>query len=131
MKKNGLFATADPPLTRPGHGSSATLARLDYTEDPEDVYRFWLPAHFGTTIRVQGDGNVDLEIWNPTTKSVYERGAALQRDLIGASRKPGTKADVIAIKNGTNRGGYAYADVFLGKDTGDASYRIKLSTWRP
>jgi Subtilase family len=131
VKKNGLFATADAPLTRPGHGSSTTLARLDYTEDPEDVYRFWVPAHFVATVRVQGDANVDLEIWNPNTKSVYERGTALKRDLIGASRKAGTQPDVISIKNGTKHGGYGYADVFLGKDAGDAQYRIKLTTWRP
>jgi Subtilase family len=130
IKRNGLFRAADPPLTRPGHGSSNLSARLDYTEDPEDVYRVFVPGRRTAQIRVQGGGNVDLEVWRPGTKSVYEKGAALRRDLIGSSTKKGTRADAIIVRNSNRLGGYIYADVFLGKDASDAAYRIKVTTSR-
>ena len=44
VKAGELFSDAAVPLTRPGHGRATIPARLDYTEDPEDVYRVWVPA---------------------------------------------------------------------------------------
>jgi subtilisin family serine protease len=130
IKANGLFATAVPSLTRVGHGQATVEARLDYTEDPEDVYRVWVPAHRIATIRVVGDENVDLEMWRPETKTVLGRGAQRQKYLIGSSRRPGTSADVIAVRNGNARGGFIFADVFLGKDAGNADYTLRITTSR-
>ncbi len=130
VRKNGLFASADTPLTRPGHGRGGLSARLDYTEDPEDVYRVYVPAHRTVTVRVKGNDNVDLELWRLGTKSVYERGTALRRDLIQASTRRGTVADTVGARNSGRRGTYVYADVYLGKDTADAAYGLTVSTSR-
>jgi hypothetical protein len=130
IKANGLFKKAVPPLTRVGHGQATVHARLDYTEDPEDVYRIYVPAHRTATIRVVGDENVDLEMWRPATKTVFARGAQLQRDLIGSSKRGGTAAEVIAFLNGNKRAGVIFADVFLGKDAGSADYKLRVTTSR-
>jgi hypothetical protein len=130
IKANGLFVDADPPLTRVGHGQASISGRLDYTEDPEDVYRVYVPAHRTVTVRLVGDDNVDLEMWRPGTKTVLARGSAREQNLIASSRKPGTSADVIAVRNTNNRGGFIYADVFLGKEAPNASYMLKITTSR-
>jgi len=128
VKAGGLFSNATPPLTRPGHGQSTTRARLDYTEDPEDVYRVYVPAGRTIFVRAVGDDDVNIEMWRPGTKSVYERGAAQQRDLIGISEKKGTSPETVAVRNGNRRGGFIYADVFLGKEAASANYSLSVRT---
>jgi len=128
VKRNGLFADGDPPLTSPGNPTSAVLpASLDYTEDPEDVYRFWMPAHEMSTIRAVPDDEIALEIWKASATSVHEKRAARRRDLLGVSNKPGKQPEVITIHNRTSKGTYAYADVFLTGNAGDADYTIKVT----
>jgi hypothetical protein len=130
VKPGALFATGEPALTKPGSGKASLQARIDVSEDPEDVYRVWIPPRKSVTVTVRGDANVDLEVWKPAARSVGESGAARKRDLAGASQRTGTAADALAIKNTTTRGAYYYADVFLGRSAGvgDASYSITVTT---
>src|SRR2546423_859463 len=39
-----LFKDSAAPVTSPGHDGATFEARVDVTEDPEDVYRVWVPA---------------------------------------------------------------------------------------
>jgi hypothetical protein len=130
VKPNGLFRDATAPLTRGAHGSAHLAARLDFTEDPVDVYRVWIPAHKAVKVRAAGDGDVDLAIWRPTTASVAETGAARQRDLLGSSAQTGTTADVVSATNPGRRGEYVYAEVSLGAEAAAASYTLSVSTLR-
>ncbi len=128
VKPGGLFRTGTAPLTAPGRGTAKITARLDYTEDPEDVYRVWVPAHRSVSMSVRGSANVDLEGWRATTRSVTEKGAALRRDLAGRSAKKGTAADTVVLTNTTGSGSYYYADVFPGATVGDAAYVLSVTT---
>jgi hypothetical protein len=128
VKPGGLFRTGTAPLTSPTHGTATVNARLDFTEDPEDVYRVWVPAHKTVTIATHGSDNVDLEAWRSSTRSVGESGAAAKRDLAATSAKKGTTTDTVAIKNSTARGAYYYADVFPGAKVGDANYTLTITT---
>ena len=92
------------------------------------MYRVWVPALRTISVRVAGDSNVDLELWTPGTTSVYERGAAQKRDLIGFSDRKGTTPDAMTARNRARRGRYIYADVFLGRGAGDAAYTLSLRT---
>lgn len=130
VKANGLFKHATVPLTSPGHGNKSLAARLDYTEDPEDVYRAWVPAHRVLRATVSGDGDVNLALWKPKTASVHERGFVEQRDLIGSSDESGTVIDAVRFKRASARGEYVYVDVSLGPDEGSASYILQLTTAR-
>jgi hypothetical protein len=130
VKRNGLFPKADPPLTRPGHGSSTTHARLDRTEDPEDVYRVWVPAGRAVSLRLQGADDVNLEAWRSSAGSVLESGEAQRRDLIGLSERSGRAPDTLLVRNRGRAGGYVYADVFLAKQVARSAYTLKLSTSR-
>src|SRR5437588_2365513 len=52
-----LFRQSAAPLTSPGHERLSFGARLDVTEDPEDVYRGWVPAHRRVACRVVPSGD--------------------------------------------------------------------------
>jgi subtilisin family serine protease len=130
IKKNGLFTTADRPLTAPGHASAFAGARVDFMEDPEDVYRVYIPPRSTVRVRIAGDANADLELWRSRTISVLERGAAQRRDLIGASTNVGTTPDALTARNPSRSGSYVYADVFPARGTSSAAYSIEVTTSR-
>jgi hypothetical protein len=96
------------------------------TEDPEDVYRVWLPAHRTLLFTVKGDSNVSLEVWNSKTRTVHERGGAARRDLLGISANPGTQPETVRVTNSGATGRIVYADVFLAKDVNDATYTLTV-----
>ena len=106
----------------------ATLrAHLDVAEDPEDVYRVWVPARGRIAVRTRSVSNVDLALWGPKTGSVYERGALQRRDLRAFSQHKGSLSDAVRARNTSGRGAFFFVDVFLGKRVGEASYALKVS----
>ena len=105
-------------------------AHLDLSEDPEDVYRVWVPAHARIAAGVRSSHNVNLALWGPRTQSVYERGAPLRRDLLSYSEQSGSRPDTVRSRNQTNRGAFFYVDAFLGKRVATAEYSLKVSVAR-
>ena len=128
VKPGALFASGMPPLTTATRGRASLRARLDVADDPDDVYRVWIPAHRRVTITVRGNANVDLEAWKPGTRTIGETGAASKRDLAARSQKTGTRADSVVVANATSRGAFYYADFFPGRGVGDADYRLTVAT---
>ncbi len=132
VKANGLFKNATRPITRPGKPSASFEARLDLTEDPEDVYRVFVPARRTVEITVRGDANVDLELWAPGTPTVFARGAARRKYLVDGSYKLGRRPDTVSIENTGRRGVFVYADVFLPKNGPiSAAYHLEARTRAP
>jgi subtilase family protein len=105
-------------------------ARLDVTEDPEDVYRIWIPAGARIAARTRSSANIDLALWGPRTKSVYEHGRPARRNLVAFGQKPGSRSDTVSGRNGTRSGAFYFVDVFLGKRVGEAAYSLKVSVAR-
>jgi hypothetical protein len=131
VKAGGLFSDATIPITGPGKGGASFRARLDVTEDPEDVYRVFVPP--GRTVRVIVTPNedVDVDLWKPTATSVFLRGNARKRNLFASSRKRGASAEKVSVRNTGRRAFYAYLDVYLpANGQGAASYRVTVSTAR-
>jgi subtilase family protein len=128
----GAFTrTATPPLTTSRRVRATLTARLDASEDPEDVYRVWVPARRVVRFTAIAGADVDLDVWKPTTPSVLIEGAARRRFLLGASTRRGNAAERVTVRNRSARGYFAYADVYLrenGPDT--AEYRLTISTAR-
>jgi hypothetical protein len=126
-----LFKTADPPLTSPGRGRMTLSARLDITEDPEDVYRVWVPAHRRVVITVVPSGDADVELWNATTPSVLVTGAARKKHLIDGSGNDGRTAEHVAARNRGRRGVFVFLDVYLPEHgASSADYRATIATTR-
>jgi len=130
VRAGGLFRQATAGLTRPGRGRAALAARLDETEDPEDVYRIWIPGRRRAVATLRANGDVQLAAWGPKTRTVFERGAALKRDLITTSFRRGTAKEVVRVENTTRRGAYLYLEAFLARNVQRASYKLAVTTVR-
>jgi subtilisin family serine protease len=131
VRAGAFTRTAAPPLTTPRRGRVSLRARLDASEDPEDVYRVWVPGRRVVRFTAAAGADVDLDVWKPTTPSVFVEGAARRQYLLGASTRRGTLAERVTVRNRGARGYFAYADVYLrenGPDT--AEYRLTISTAR-
>ncbi len=121
VKKNGLFKAGHPAF----RGKANLIARLDVTEDPEDVYRVFVPRNGRLTVRLKPNANVNLAIWGPKTRSVFERGKLLKRDLLAVGTKKGAKAELLRIKK-SGRPRTLYIDAFLGRGIGGSQYSLSI-----
>ena len=126
VRPNGLTRAGKTPLTAQRHPRVTLTASLERSEDPEDVYRVWLPATGKIVVTVRPTANVDLELWGSGTKTVFERGAAARRDLLGFSAHAGSRFERVTLR-GRGRGQYVYADVFLPKKGVAASYTLTVA----
>jgi len=128
VKPNGLFRDGTAFILGGGRRSTAFGARLDATEDPDDVYRVALPPHSRLRVRISASAPTNVELWGPKTRTVYEKGAAKRRDLIaagGPSRTPH-----ISATNSSGETLISYVDVYLGKGVFDGSYSLRASLSR-
>jgi len=130
VKPNGLSRAGHPALTRPGVPRATLPAHLERAEDPEDLYRVYLPAHGHISVTVRPKGNVSLEVWGRQTRTVLESGVLARRDLIAASAHAGRKAEHVILR-GRGAGQYVYVDVFLPKQSATADYSLSVAPARP
>jgi len=129
VKPNGLFAGGAAALTGASRRSATVSARVTPAEDPEDVYRVWVPPRGTARVTLRGS-SAGLELWRAGTASVFERGSAAKRDLLGV-RAPSTGARTIAFKNRTRKATILYADVFLARGAADAAaYSLSVTARR-
>ena len=129
VKPNGLFKTGHAALTFPGRANKALAAHVERDDDPEDVYRAYLPAKGRLIVTVKPNANVTLQVWGRKTTTVFERGAAARRDLLGLSAHSGAKRERLVVR-GRGAGQYVYLDVFLAKPAVEAGYTIRVATAR-
>jgi hypothetical protein len=129
VKPNGLFRAGHPPLTAPARPRRVLAAHLEQGDDPEDVYRAYLPAKGRLTVTVRPGGPVDLEVWGRRTRSVFERGAAAKRDLLGLSAHRRASKEQVVV-HGRGSGQYVYLDVILSKKAREAGYTVSVSSAR-
>ncbi len=131
IKPNGLFRLPTTPVTSPTHPRATLRARLDLTEDPEDVYRVYVPPGRVVHVTVTPDTDVDVDLWKPTATTVFARGTARRRNLLATSGRRGRTPERVSARNRTKRGFYAYLDVYLPRNGPlDAVYTISASTAR-
>ena len=64
------------------------------------------------------------------SRTVFEKGAALKRDLLAYSERPGKKAELVRYVNRNAGGITLYADVFLGKKVRSATYSMSVTVGR-
>jgi subtilisin family serine protease len=131
VKVRGLFRNATPPLTRPGRGRASLGARLDFTEDPVDVYRVFVPAKRVVHLTVKPNADVDLEVFRPLARTVYyqNRRAALRGALIGGSRRSGKAVERFEVRNSGRHGIYVYAVAYISGEVDlSADYGLTIRT---
>jgi len=123
VKPNGLFKRGHPRIKGP------LTAHLEQGDDPEDVYRAYVPAHGRLIVTLRPSANVNLEVWGPKTRTVFEGGAAARRDLLGTSAHRGTRTERVVVRGG-GASQYVYVDAFLAKSVRDAGYTLSVVSAR-
>jgi Subtilase family len=123
VKPNALFRAGHPRVR------GALAGHLEQGDDPEDVYRAYLPAHGRLIVTLRPTANVNLEVWGPRTQTVFERGAAARRDLLGLSARRGARSERVIVR-GDGAGRYVYVDAFLGKGVREADYTLSVASAR-
>jgi subtilisin family serine protease len=132
VRARGLFPAAAAPVTAPNRPRATLRARLDVTEDPEDVYRVFVPAGRTLRVAVSHDTDVDVDVWKSTASSVFLRGVARTRNILASSGRNGRPTERVSVPNRTTSGFYAFLDVFLPRNGPlDARYTVTISTVRP
>lgn len=126
VKPNGLTKSGHAPLTGQHRLRASLSAQLERQEDPEDVYRVWLPARGRLVVTVKPTANATLEIWGRRTTTVFERGKAAKRDLIGSSAHAGRRFERVTVQ-GRGVGQFVYVDVFLARKVVQASYTLSVA----
>ena len=126
VKPNGLTRAGKAPLTAQHRPRATISASLERREDPEDVYRVYLPAKGKIAVTVRPNANVDLELWGKRTSTVFERGVAAKRDLLSVSAHAGARFERVLLK-GRGSGQFVYVDVFLPKNGLQASYKLSVA----
>jgi hypothetical protein len=126
VRPNGLSKTGRAPLTRQSRQRASLTAQLERQEDPEDVYRVWLPARGRLVVTVRPSANATLEVWGGRTRTVFERGLAAKRDLIASSVHPGRRFERVTLRS-RGVGQYVYVDVFLAKNVVQGSYTLSVA----
>lgn len=119
VKAGGLLGTnGRPPLTRPSRlhtlvrGQLSAAANESELDDENDVYRLYVPPGQTLRVRVSPTADVDVEVWDATTPSVYITGFARKRHL-GGSGNPGTQDDVVTLSLPRREPGTVYVNVYL------------------
>jgi hypothetical protein len=106
-------------------------ATLDYTEDPVDVHRVWVPGRRSVSFRLTTDADVDLELFRPSAKTVYcaNHRKALAGPLIGGSYRSGRSTESFVVSNGGRGGGYVFACAFKPRNATllDATYTLRAT----
>jgi Subtilase family len=133
VKANRLFRQATPPLTSPARLRSTLSARLEFAEDPRDVYRVWVPGRRVTTITLAPNADADLALWGPRTASVFEGGSARRRDLRAVSERSGSRRETVRLRNTSRRGSFYYVEASAGnvartRRIGGIGYRLSVTT---
>ena len=121
VKPGELFPSGAAPLTTRGHTNAFMRGSVDGMEDPDDVYRVWVPAHGELTMRASNSA-VRLRVWGPGTRTVTEEGAPRARDLVASG------TGHVRVANGARVGAFYFADVRLARSVGNARYQLNVKT---
>ena len=106
-----MFASGKRPINPSGKNASLR-ARIDLTEDPDDVYRVVLPAKRKVTVTVRANDDVALGLWSPLAKTVW---TGKNGRLAVSDRR--TKTETLALINRSKRAVVFYAHVQLSRNS--------------
>ena len=117
---------SQPPLTNATRGSSRVLARVDSREDPDDLYRVYVPAGRTVTVTVRPvEGEADLELWTNQALTLGVREAGAFEDRLGRSARAGV--DTLAWANRARGPRMIYANA-RPRNGASATYMLTVTT---
>jgi hypothetical protein len=119
--KPGVMFALGKPLINPSRKNASLRARIDITEDPDDVYRVIVPAKRKVTVTVRGNDDLALRLWSRLARTVWTGSYG----RLGVSDRR-TNTETLAWTNKSNRAVVLYAHVQLSRKSiyGRADYTL-------
>jgi hypothetical protein len=132
VTKGGLFPRAAKLLTTHRKPNTRLKARLERSEDPEDVYRMLIPAGKQVSISIFSSGDPATILWHPRTTTVQTNNLSARENWLAASNKPGRQAERLSYRNEGQKAIVAYLDVWIPRGAADRRlrYTIDIKTSR-
>jgi serine protease len=127
VTKGGVLPRANKLLTTHRKPNTRLRARLERSEDPDDVYRVLIPAGKQISISIFSNGDPGATLWHPSTRSVLTNKTSARQNWLAASNKPGRQAERLVYRNDGKRAIVAYLDVWIPKDAAERSLRYTVS----
>ena len=118
------YLSKQPALTTATKRSSRVAGRIDRYEDPQDVYRVWLPARVRVTATLTASTDGDLALYSTAARTVVGRFAKDGR--LGLATTKGTHERLVFANTGKGRWGYVV--VKPGVRALDASYSLAMGS---
>ena len=123
----GVFPRANKLLTTHRKPNTRFRARLERSEDPDDVYRVLIPAGRQVSISIFSNGDPGATLWNPETRSVLTNKLSARRNWLAASNRPGRQAERLVYRNDGKKAIVAYLDVWIPKNAFERRLRYTVS----
>jgi hypothetical protein len=124
VKALGLFVQASPPLNTPTTALRRISARLDGTEDPDDVYNVLVGPGRRLTVTATSRTDIVLDLWSSAARTVWtgSRGRLARSDRAAA--------ETVSWTNRTRRTQRLYSHLSISEaaQTGDAAYSLAVRT---
>jgi hypothetical protein len=130
--RGGLLPRAAKLLTTRSRPNGRLRARLERSEDPDDVYRVLIPAGRQVSISVFSTGDPGATLWHPRTTTVLRNNASARANWLAASNKPARQPERLVYRNDGKKAMVAYLDVWIPKNAADRRlrYTIDIKTAR-
>jgi hypothetical protein len=122
----GLFRRPSKLLTTHRKPSARLRARLERSEDPDDVYRVLIPAGKRISISIFSSGDPGATLWHPRTSTVLTNNSSARENWLAASNKPGRQAERLVYRNEGKRAIVAFLDVWIPRGTGERRLRYTI-----
>jgi Subtilase family len=122
----GLFPRPSKLLTTHRKPNTRLRARLERSEDPDDVYRVLIPAGKQISISIFSNGDPGATLWHPRTTTVATSDLSARENWLAASNKPGRQVERLAYRNDGKRAIVAYLDVWIPREALDRRLRYTI-----
>ena len=127
ITRGGLFPGAADLLTTHRRPNSRLRARLERSEDPEDVYRVLIPAGKQVSISIFSGGDPGATLWHPRTRTVSSSGPEARENWLASSNNPGRQAERLVYRNESRKAMIAYLNVWIPRNAADRKLRYTVS----
>ncbi len=119
-----VYLSRQPALTTTAKRTARTSGSIDRYEDPQDVFRVWLPARTRVTATLNASTDGDLALFSTSARSVVGRFAKDGRLALASTK--GTRERLVFANTGKGR--WAYLSVKPGAGALDATYTLAMAS---
>lgn len=121
-----LFPRPSKLLTTHGKPNTRLRARLERSEDPDDVYRVLIPSGKQVSISIFSNGDPGATLWDPLTTTVLANDRSAREHWLAASNNPGRQPERLVYRNDGRKAIVAFLDVWIPRSALERRLRYTI-----